>query len=57
MTTPGFISGDEYTDPGALINECFSESFGDTRARIAKEQGEEAELETPEEAEGTEEAE
>ena len=51
MTTPGFISGDEYTDPGPLINACFSETFAQARERIAREQ---EELQAEEEAEAAE---
>ena len=51
MTTPGFISGDEYTDPGPLINACFSETFAQARERIAKERAESEELQAAEEAE------
>ena len=52
MTTPGFISGDEYTDPGPIINAAFAETFAEARKRIAKEREEEAEaVEETEEAE------
>ena len=50
MTTPGFISGDEYTDPGPLINACFSETFAQARERIAREQ---EELQAAEDSDGT----
>lgn len=43
MTTPGFISWDEYTDPGPKINSHFSETFAQARERVAKEREEEAE--------------
>jgi hypothetical protein len=51
MTTPGFISWDEYTDPGPLINSHFSETFAQARERIAMEQ---EELQAAEEAEAAE---
>ena len=54
MTTPGFISRDEYTDPGPLINSHFSETFARARERIAKEQ---EELQAEEEAEAAEDTE
>ena len=54
MTTPGFISGDEYTDPGERINACFSQSNAQLRELVAKdkEREEEAAL-AAEEAEDT----
>ena len=36
MTTPGFISGDEYTDPGAEINSHFAQSNAQLRELVAK---------------------
>ena len=60
MTTPGFISGDEYTDPGPEINACFSQSNAQLRELVAKdkEREEEAALaaKAAEEAEEAEEA-
>ncbi len=55
MTTPGFISGDEYTDPGPIINAAFAETFAEARKRIAKEREEEAALaaEAAEDTDGT----
>ena len=50
MTTPGFISRDEYTDPGPLINSHISETFAQARERIAKEQ---EELQAAEDTDGT----
>ena len=57
MTTPGFISRDEYTDPGPKINSHFSETFAQTRERVAKEREEAQAAEEAEAAEETEEAE
>ena len=55
MTTPGFISGDEYTDPGAEINSHFAQSNAQLRELVAKEREEEAAL-AAEEVEATEES-
>jgi hypothetical protein len=59
MTTPGFISGDEYTDPGELVNESFSQSNAQLRELVAKnkEREEEAERLAAEEAKAIEEME
>ena len=59
MTTPGFISGDEYTDPGELVNESFSQSNAQLRELVAKdkEREEEAERLAAEEAKAAEEME
>ena len=56
MTTPGFISWDEYTDPGELVNESFSQSNAQLRELVAKdkEREEEAERLAAEEAEAAE---
>ena len=56
MTTPGYISGDEYTDPGELINSCFSQSNAQLRALVAKDKEREEAL-AAEEAEAAEETE
>ena len=55
MTTPGFISGDEYTDPGPEINACFSQSNAQLRELVAKdkEREEEEDRLAAEEAEDT----
>ena len=57
MTTPGFISGDEYTDPGPEINAHFSQSNAELRALVAKEREEAQAAEEAEAIEETEEAE
>ena len=59
MTTPGFISWDEYTDPGELVNESFSQSNAQLRELVAKnkEREEEAERLAAEEAKAIEEME
>ena len=59
MTTPGFISGDEYTDPGELVNASFSQSNAQLRELVAKdkEREEEAERLAAEEAKAAEEME
>ena len=57
MTTPGFISRDEYTDPGPKINAHFSETFAQARERVAKERGERQAAEAAEAIEETEEGE
>jgi len=59
MTTPGFISWDEYTDPGELVNESFSQSNAQLRELVAKdkEREEEAERLAAEEAKAAEEME
>ena len=51
MTTPGFISGDEYTDPGPEINAEFEGGNAQARERIAKEREEAQAAEETEEAE------
>ena len=57
MTTPGFISGDEYTDPGPEINAHFSQSNAELRALVAKEREEALAAEAAEAVEETEDAE
>ena len=57
MTTPGFISGDEYTDPGPEINAHFSQSNAELRALVAKEREDALAAEAAEAVEETEEAE
>ena len=57
MTTPGFISRDEYTDPGPEINADFEGSNAQARERVAKEREERLAAEAAESAEETEEAE
>ena len=56
MTTPGFISWDEYTDPGEMVNESFSQSNAQLRELVAKdkEREEEAERLAAEEAKAAE---
>jgi len=56
MTTPGFISGDEYTDPGPEINAHFSQSNAELRALVAKEREEALAAEEAKAAEEAEEA-
>ncbi len=55
MTTPGDSSGVEYTDPGELINSCFSQSNAELRALVAKDKEREEAMTAEEAAEETKE--